>query len=531
LSTVSLARRTVVNDAPEGVGVGVPRADRPMLVLLLWWAVGATAAAALVLRVWHIDSLGFNSDEAVYAGQAAAISHVPVLADIFPIFRAHPLLFQFTLSLLYHGSASALVARLLAAGIGLATIALSYRLGAELLGRPVGLVTMGIMALMPYHVVVSRQALLDVPETFFATLTFLLLARFAATNDVRWMYATAGALGLTFLSKETAIVLLPAIYAFLALTPEFRLKLRQMLLSIVIFFAVVSPFLLAIKLGGGERTSQSFLVWQLFRPSNHAWTFYPSEVPRAMGVLVVGLAVAAFLGLRREVEAWRRRLLAVWITVPFVFFQVWPVKGFQYLLPVAPAVAVLAAWAIVQWPLPERLRVLGREVAGTVLRVGVGVLVTLSLLVPSVRAITTTDSSTFLAGSGGVPGGRQAGLWLRAHAPAGSTILAIGPSMANILQFYGQRRALGLSVSPNPLHRNPAYDPVVNPDLELRSGDIQYVAWDSFSAARSPFFSDKLLRYAHRYGGRVVHTESVTRVGAGGAPEPEPVIVIFEVRP
>jgi 4-amino-4-deoxy-L-arabinose transferase-like glycosyltransferase len=497
---------------------------------LLWWGILATAAAAVVLRVWHINSLGFNSDEAVYAGQAAAISRVPVLADIFPIFRAHPLLFQFSLSLLYHGSASDLIARLLAAGFGLATIALSYRLGTELFGRSVGLVTMGIMALMPYHVVVSRQALLDVPETFFATVTFLLLARFAATNDVRWIYATAGALGLTFLSKETAIVLLPAIYAFLALTPEFRLKLRQMALSIVIFLAVVSPFFLAIKLGGGQKTSQSFLVWQLFRPSNHAWTFYLSEVPRAMGMLVVGLAVAAFIGLRRDADAWKRRLLAVWITVPFLFFQIWPVKGFQYLLPVAPAVAILAARAIVQWPIREHLRVLGREVTGTAMRLGLVALVALSLLVPSVRAITTTDSSTFLAGSGGVPGGRDAGLWLREHAPSGSTVLAIGPSMANILQFYGQRRALGLSVSPNPLHRNPAYDPVVNPDLELRSGDIQYVAWDSFSAARSPFFSDKLLRYAHRYGGRVVHSESVARPGADG-PVLAPVIVIYEVRP
>ena len=32
----------------------------------------------------------------------------------------------------------------------------------------------------------------------------------------------------------------------------------------------------------------------------------------------------------------------------------------------------------------------------------------------------------------------------------GATMLAIGPSMANILEFYGHRRAYGLSVSPNP---------------------------------------------------------------------------------
>src|SRR5205814_3487449 len=150
-------------------------------------------------------------------------------------------------------------------------------------------------------------------------------------------------------------VLLPAVYAFLALTLEFRLKLRQMALSIVLFLAVISPFFLAIKLGGGQKTSQSFLVWQLFRPSNHAWTFYLSEVPRAMGMLVVGLAVAAFVGLRRDADAWKRRLLAVWIAVPFVFFQIWPVKGSQYPLPVAPAFPPPASRAIVHRPTPERL--------------------------------------------------------------------------------------------------------------------------------------------------------------------------------
>ena len=32
------------------------------------------------------------------------------------------------------------------------------------------------MALMPYHVVVTRQVLLDGPMTFFATLTLVLFA-------------------------------------------------------------------------------------------------------------------------------------------------------------------------------------------------------------------------------------------------------------------------------------------------------------------------------------------------------------------
>ena len=61
-------------------------------------------------------------------------------------------------------------------------------------------------------------------------------------------------------------------------------------------------------------------------------------------------------------------------------------------------------------------------------------------------------------------------------------MLALGPSMANIVQFYGHRKAYGLSVSPNPLHRNPVVRAGENPDLQIRHGDLQYIVWDSFSA-------------------------------------------------
>ena len=94
--------------------------------------------------------------------------------------------------------------------------------------------------------------------------------------------------------------------------------------------------------------------------------------------------------------------------------------------------------------------------------------------------------------------------------------MTIGPSMANIVQFYGHRKAYGLSVSPNPLHRNPSYDPLVNPDRLLRESEIHYLVWDSFSAARAPFFAASLRRYADRYNGRVVHTEFLRLDTPGG---------------
>ena len=102
--------------------------------------------------------------------------------------------------------------------------------------------------------------------------------------------------------------------------------------------------------------------------------------------------------------------------------------------------------------------------------------------------------------------------------------------MANIIEYYGHRAVYGLSVSPNPLHRNPVYQAVDNPDLRIRHDDLQYVVWDSYSASRSRFFAKQLLGYVHRYHGVVVDTQFVTTTNRGQSVR-EPVIVIYQVRP
>jgi hypothetical protein len=101
--------------------------------------------------------------------------------------------------------------------------------------------------------------------------------------------------------------------------------------------------------------------------------------------------------------------------------------------------------------------------------------------------------------------------------------------MANILQFYGRHRVYGLSVSANPRDRNPAYTPVSNPDLWVRSGRVQYLVWDSYSAERTPFFTDKLKKLVDRYHGVAVHTATVDVPTSSGGTAPKPVVVIYQV--
>jgi dolichol-phosphate mannosyltransferase len=499
----------------------------PLLALL---AVAAVAAPAAALRLWHINALGFNSDEAVYAGQAASIAGDPQLDKLFPVFRAHPLLFQLMTSLVYRIHVGDLAPRLLAVAFGLGTVAAGYALGKQVYGRRAGLITALLLAVMPYFVVVNRQALLDGPMAFFSVLALYLIAKFAADGR-RWaLYGAGAALGLAFISKETAAVLVPADYAFLALTPSVRVRLRELATFFGCFLAVALPYPVSLAVAGGGTSGKHFLTWQLFRPSNHVWYFYPTVVPSAIGipVLVCAAGTLVLAGLSQK-WSWRESLLLSWIIVPYLFFQLWPVKGFQYLLPVAAPCAVLAAGLLGDSALAERLG-RGRARAGAGISATATVAVAAWLAVLSWTSISQASSASFLAGTGGVPGGREAGAWIRKHTPIDTEMLAIGPSMANILEFYGHRQVLGLSVSPNPLHRNPAYTPVSNPDLLLRSGQVQYIVWDSYSAARTAFFTRRLMTYVRRYRGSEVYVGSVS-VRTPIGPVLRPVIIIYEVRP
>ncbi|HLO18552.1 MAG TPA: hypothetical protein VK206_27220, partial [Anaerolineales bacterium] len=253
-------------------------------------------------------------------------------------------------------------------------------------------------------------------------------------------------------------------------------------------------------------------------------------VPAAIGILVIFIAIAGLWLLRRE-GTWREKLLVWWIIVPVVFFQIWPTKGYQYLLPIAPPLAILASRTLIRWLWMEGPRSGERRLNTSWIRILAGGVMILSLLNTSWLAIQPATTGTFIAGTGGVPGGREAGEWIKENLPSNATMLTIGPSMANILQFYGHRKALGLSISPNPLHRNPAYEPVNNPDLQVRSNNVQYLVWDSYSAGRSSFFAERLLELTARFHGRVIHTQTVTVTLDDGSQVEKPVIIIYLVRP
>ena len=537
---MTLLKLTVAGDTESPVALRKPELRLSRARMSAWlrtlrsWARRRRAflivlITGIALRCWQLNGVGFNSDEAVYAGQAASIAGQEQYLPYFPIFRAHPLLFQALLSLPYRFGVVDVVGRLLAAAFGVGTVVLAYHLGKLLYGHRAGIVAMTLLAVMPYHVTVSRQVLLDAPMVFFATAALYALVRYCMHHGTRWLIAAGALMGLAMLAKETAIVLFGGIYCFFVLNHTVKLRLKRAAQAVAIAGVIAIAFPLTLRLAGATRSGGNYLVWQLLRRANHPIDFYLTFVPMVIGPLLLAIAVFGLVLDRKQLN-WREGLLVSWCIVPIVFFTLMPIKGFQYLLPLAPPVALLAARALTSPTIWSRLtgRIPHRQ---TAVQNGALFLTALTLIVPAWLAIRPSDDQVFLAGTGGLPAGREAGTWIDNHLPQGSTLMTIGPSMANVIAFYGHRQAYGLSVSPNPLNRNPSYTAIENADLMLREGAIQYAVWDSFSAARSPSFSNRLQEYVRKYNGIVIHSETVQVDNGGGPTTIRPLIIVYELRP
>jgi len=471
--------------------------------------------------------IGFNSDESVYSGQAAVLAGFKDFSKYFSIYRAHPLLYQFIVSLVYHFSAvTDIAARLVSTVFGVLTVFVIYLTGKVLYNRNVGLVAAFVLALLPYHIMITRQAMVDVPFSFFFTLTLFFMAKYVSSrnNDNRlYVYAIGACAGLSFLSKEVGFLALLTAAIYMQLTH--RLGSRNLAILVLTFFLVASPHLILI-LTRNEATQNAFLYtqWQFSRQPNHPAGFYASTLAGALGYILSALVILAVVNaLKTKVRVRKASgiLLMIWIAVPLIFFQLWSTKGFYYLLPLIPALVLLGtSFLFSDWIKKVRYH-------------DILVIAIIPIILLSTNYVISyffpRNDLLVLAGSGGLPGAREAALWIKQNTPQGSAFMTIGPSMGNIIKFYANRDALALSVSANPANHNPAYTPIINPDIMIKNGEIHYVVYDIYSALRSQHFADKLHYYVTKYNAQTVHTEYKTYRTADGKTVTSPVIIIYVI--
>lgn len=249
-------------------------------------------------------------------------------------------------------------ARLVPALAALGTLLLVMWFGNRHFDRKVGLVSAAILMLTAGFTFCSRYLLIDGVLTFLATAS--LLAAYEAIRDgsggrVHWRWwCTASILcGLGFLTKGplSVVLLLPPVVAYSWLTKD-AVRLRWGHLAVLFFIvsAISIPWLVAVSL-----RDETFL-WEFFVNHNvrrFAGRYHDRPVWYFIPVLLAAGFPWSFLAVpmthhlvtqNRQVRFLRTPLLGflcLWAVWMFVFFSASRCKLPTYLLPTAPAFALL----------------------------------------------------------------------------------------------------------------------------------------------------------------------------------------------
>ena len=234
-------------------------------------AVVAVCAAATVLRLTDLTAVGLNSDEAVYSGQGAAMFRVGHAAEYFSLFRAHPLLLQSIVGAAFRvfGQSDFAARFVVAMVFGVGSVALTYALGRLVSGAGTALVAAATCALLPYHVIVSRQVLVDTAMGFFAVLSLVLVLRWMRTLSPATLIGAFAAAGLATISKEVAVLIVPVLYYAVWHDGGWRGWLRPPVRwATAVYVLIVLPFPLT-RLISQSHNASSFFLWQFNRAPNH----------------------------------------------------------------------------------------------------------------------------------------------------------------------------------------------------------------------------------------------------------------------
>ncbi len=249
-------------------------------------------------------------------------------------------------------------ARLWPALTGFAGVLLAFFTGRRLFGATAGALAAMVLGTSLWYLIIGHLNTLDMGVTFFlqAALCAFLFAQLTAPRsrgERRWMLAAWAAMAFAVLSKGLEGLALPGmtLLVYCALQRDFS-ALRRMHwgAGLALFLLIVAPWFVAVSIANPEFPRFFFIHehFERFLTKEHgryqpAWYFIP--------IFAVGMLPWTTMALHGAVSAWRasmpaafnaRRFLGVWSGAIFIFFSLSSSKLPSYILPIFPALALLA---------------------------------------------------------------------------------------------------------------------------------------------------------------------------------------------
>jgi len=410
----------------------------------VWILLGIVLIAALP-RVWYLMSAGFRGDEAVYAGQAGILSGDDELRRYFVLTsrgNSNFLLYQQFVALIYFVfGVSDTAARLVSVAFSIGTVVVTFELARTLYTKRIAYISALAIALSGYAVLLGRLALLDSTLTFFFALSLLAFAKWVTGGRRSWLFCFAAAASLTAQAKVTGILVLMIALLYLLLSRElWRLNRRDLVLSALVFVAFLTPA--AVQVLSNTHDFFAFLSDSSQRVTHVSWHYYLDKLGHFGGypILVVwAIGIAVALRIRNAGD----RLLLGWVLVLALFFQAYPLKAFNYLLPLIPPLSILgsrglysgAIWLQEAWQnrnRPGRVTLNGYAHRG----LGAPLVATCALVAASIVPVTDVAQSDSYFGL------REAAHWLHDNTEPDAGVMTLSKGSAQYaLSFYAHRDA------------------------------------------------------------------------------------------
>jgi hypothetical protein len=402
-------------------------------------AVGVLLIVTLLLRLWGIKQglpYSYNVDEATHFVPRAIdfFSH-----DLNPHYFLNPPAYSYLLHVvfeLWFGSGDAVmrayttnptevyvVARVVAAVLGTASVWLTYLAAARFAGKHVGLAAAAIFGLAFLPIFYSHLALNDVPTLAPVSLSLYGTACVMRRGRLR-DYVIAGlGLGLAAATKYTGgITLLCLLAAFVSdgSGGAFRVAARRLAIGLIVAlvaFVLANPYaVLDFHAFVTGMSSQASLaagedpVKLGTRPGSgigyYLWTF---TWGLGWGPVLAALGGAVLLLVRRR---WAMAMVLIPAPIAFIIFMGDQQRYFgRWLMPIFPIVAILAAYGAVElvgWLIRAR-RIPAPAAIG---------LVAVLLLAQSLVAVLHNDAVLSRPDTRNL-----ARAWMVAHVPAGAKVV------------------------------------------------------------------------------------------------------------
>ena len=215
----------------------------------------AVLALGVGVRVWHFPEVppGLNQDEAASAYEAYALAETGCdkwgnpWPAYFPAWGSgqNVLLAYLTIPLIKVCGLSIFSARLAALGMGLLTLPLFYYC-LRPLGRRAALLGLLLLALAPWHFMLSRWGLESNLVPFWMLLGCALVGQAIHSQQRRWIIPSLLPFALALYAYGTTVLVLPTLLGVMLLGCFGRIKAQWWAwgLALVLFVLAAAPFLL-----------------------------------------------------------------------------------------------------------------------------------------------------------------------------------------------------------------------------------------------------------------------------------------------